>query len=229
MRHNVFTAAYGELAEIPALPLAKYADDAAWGDVVSSSSFLPRVQLMGGNSEMAKEGLIGLGNYALVQDKKNFTDLGKQFDCIAFSYRFKAMRIPGDGTVLSYFNPKSSEFVRIQDDAEKADSGCMYGPEFLVWLPAYKQFATFFFSSKTARRASPNLRVLMDEKRWATCKTELIKKGKNSWHGPVITPCSTPHELPAGEKLLAVAERFANPKDSEVEVAERPPPDARPQ
>lgn len=221
---NPFETVYGELvtadgavAAIPDLPTGKYSEMAAWDEVVTSSSFLPYVQLYGGNSDPVKEGKIAIGNHGLRVAKDQIEDLGKQFDCFAYSWRFKAMRIITGGDVFSYFNPKSEEFQKVVADSETSDSGCMYGPEFLIWIPQLSRFATYFFSSKTARRESPNMKVRMEEKTGCTVKSQLIKAKKHSWHGPVVTLCSAPMVLPDVAKLMPVAERFANPKDSEVE------------
>lgn len=104
----------------------------------------------------------------------------------------------------------------------------MYGIEFLVWLPEKQLFATFYLSSKTARREAPNLKGLLKDRKAATVKSNFIKKGRYSWHGPVVGPCSTPFELPPVADMTAHAERFANPKDSEVESVETAPEEARP-
>ena len=204
------------------LPMAKYTqDDSAFGAIITSAVYLPRIQLFGGNSDLVKEGKIGMGHYGLVRSKDQVDDLGVQFNCCPFSWRFKAVRITEANDVFSYFNPNADEFKAIMVESEQQDSGCMYGVEFLTWIPdPTATFATFFFASKTARRESPNLKQILTNRGAATCKAQLIKKGRFTWHGPVIVPCSTPFELPPSDEIMTQAERFANPKDSEVEKAE---------
>lgn len=219
-----FTLVYGnELvpSELPDLPIQEYAaDEKLLGELITATTFLPRVQLMGGTTELAKQGLIGPGRYALIRSKDSFDDLGQQVVCLPLSMRFKAMRIPGDGNVFSYHNPMTEEFKKVMADSELENSGCMYGLEFLAWFPEQRLFATVYLNSKTNRRQAPAFKALMQEKKGATLKVEFIKKGKHSWHGMVITQCSTPFELPPLEDILLEAERFAKPKDSTVEKAD---------
>lgn len=208
-----------ELANVE-LPAVKYqGDEKQWLDVVSSSAFLPYIQLCGGNSNAVKEGKIPVGHYALFRGKDKLESLTSSYDCLPILWRFKAMKF-GE-TIISYYNPQSNGFKELVNLADNVpDSNCVYGPEFLLWVPSIKGFATMLFGSKTARRESPVLKDLLETKRSATMRSELVKKGKNSWHAPVISPCSTPFEMPSVEDVMAQAERFANPKESEVETAE---------
>lgn len=200
------------------LPANQYAaDDKLWNGVVTASSFLPRVQLFGGNSEAAKQGQIQVGRYGLVRQKDQVIDLSNQFDCIPINWRFKAMRL-ANGSVYNYHNPESPDFRQIIEESAKPDAGCMYGVEFLIWVPSEECFATFFLNSKTARREAPNLKNLL--RNAATLKVQFIKKQKYSWHGPVVTPCSTPITvLPTNEEIIEQNEKFIKVKDSEVEKA----------
>lgn len=195
--------------------VSKYADDKNF-DAVSSGGFLPRLQLMGSSSNAVKESKINQGHYALVKGKDQIEDLTKEVQVIVLAWRPKALEI-GTETVLSVYNPKSEDFNRIALKSEESDSGCMYGPEFLVWVPSQKCFATFFMSSKTARREAPQLKGLMGKA--ATLKAQLIKAKKYAWHGPVVTPCSAPLDLPDMEKAREEALKFNNPPESDTEAA----------
>lgn len=215
-------------------PMSQYTqDDKAWGDVVAAGSFLPYISLYGGNSNACKENLIGIGRYGLVRQKDKIEDLTDEFNVLALAWRYKAMQI-GEG-ILSNYNPKSELFLSIKEKSETKDSGCMYGIEFLFWVPDLPAncFATFYCNSKTSRREAQNIRPFCPapEQMKAdstivpahgplqmTLKTTLIKKGTYRWHGPVATQCSTQFTLPSMEDMMEQAKRFANPKESEVEV-----------
>lgn len=206
-------------------------DDKAWGDVVTAASFLPYISLYGGNSNACKEGKIGVGRYGLVRQKDKIEDLTSEFDVLAIGWRFKAMQIDG-GAIISQYNPKSESFLTIKEKSEIKDSGCMYGIEFLFWVPNLpaRCFATFYCNSKTSRREAQNIRpfcpVGADQIKGteahgplpATLKTQLIKTEKYMWHGPVATQCSTEFNLPTVEEIMEQATKFANPKESEVEA-----------
>lgn len=210
------------------LPVSKYqGDDKQWMDVVSSSSFLPYIQLCGGNSAPAKEGKIPIGHYGLMRGKDSLESLTAEFDCLPCGWRFKAMEF--GAVIRSIYNPKNKEFLDIMHKADNVkESKCVYGPEFLLWIPSKQLFATMLFGSKTARREVPKLKELHDERRAATLKSNLIKTDKYMWHGPVVVPCSTPFNPPDMEDLLDQATRFANPKETEIEAAEPVAESARP-
>lgn len=202
------------------LPMSVAAqDDKMFGEVITAASYLPRVQLFGGNSDAVKEGKIGVGRFGLVRTKDAIEDLTAEVAVFPVTYRFKAIQIL-DGNVLSYHNPKTDEFQDIQAKSEVKDSGCMYGVEFLIWVPSSNTFATFFLSSKTSRRQAGPLRELQQSRQAATLKVELITKGKFKWHGPVVVACSSPINMPPIEEIISQAETFANVKDSVVEKAD---------
>lgn len=204
-----------ELINVNEMGLSKYADDKSF-EQISSVGFLPRVQLMGSNSNAVKEGQIGQGHYALIRGKDQVQDLTKEVPVVVLSWRPKAMEITSE-SVISVYNPKSSEFDRIAKKSEESDSGCMYGPEFLLWVPSLKAFATFFMSSKTARREAPQLKGLLGKA--ALLKSQLIKAKKFAWHGPVVTPCSQPLDLPDLDEAREQAQKFNNPPENETEAA----------
>lgn len=201
-----------EVSNVP----AKY-DDSVFDDIAKSKDYLSRVQVMGGNSDLVKETKIQIGRYALIHNKDSFDDLTTQFDCLAIAWRPKAMDVGGE-QVISVYNHESNEFKRIVEKSDIQNSGCMFGPEFLIWLAAAKQYATFFLSSKSARREAPNMKVLIG--RAATCKIKLIKSRKFSWHSPVIVSCSTPFDVPPTEEMKEQIEKFNNPSESEVETVD---------
>jgi hypothetical protein len=198
------------------MPVAKYADDKSFDIVASGSGFLPRVQLFGGSSGPCKEGKIGIGRFGLVPNKDTIHDLTQQFDCLVIAWRPKAMRI-GGGTVHVVYNPQSEDFKKIQNEADVQDSGCMFGPEFLLVING--KFCTLFMSSKTMRREAPNLRTLVGGA--ATIAARLIKTQRYTWHGPAVSKCSTPlTNLPTVEEIKEQAQKFGNPPEQDVEAAD---------
>lgn len=206
-----------DLVNVADLPMNKYNDDKTWGAIATASSFLKRIQLYTGSSPAIASGLIGPGHFGLVNSKDSIEDLGLSADCLPLSWRFKAMEF-GEA-VISAYNPNSQQFKDIQAKSEVADSGCSYGIEFLIWLPTQKQFVSYFMNSKTSRRKAPDVKGQLG--RPTTIRSELISRGKQKWHGPVITLCSTPFQMPTEEDVLEQATKFANPKESELEPVQQ--------
>jgi hypothetical protein len=185
-------------------------------DITSSGIvYLQRLQLFGSKSDACAEGRIGIGHWGLVNDDV-ITDLGDEADIVLLAYRPKALDTGGE-VIITDYDVQSETFNRIREESFVKDSGCMYGPEFLVYVPSQDAFATYFASSKTARREAKKFRPLLGQA--ATVKSRLIEKGKYKWHGPVILPCSTPMTMPGMEIIKSQIEKFANPPKDEVEVA----------
>lgn len=201
------------LINVEELGIQKY-DDAQF-DKVAAGKFLPRIQFMSSSSEPCKTGGFPVNHYALFKSKTPI-DLTAEVNVLVVSWRPKALRI-GD-SVMAFYDVENAEFKKIVEESDVQDSGCMYGPEFLCYIPAMKEFATFFMGSKSARNESPNLKALMGK--GATLRSQKIQNKKYTWQSPQIVPCSTPFDLPAIEEIKKIAEQFINPPVTEVETVD---------
>jgi hypothetical protein len=177
--------------EVSSIP-AKYDDEAF--DAATSAKYLPRLQLMTSNSGKCK----------------------KSCDVLVVDWRPKALEIGEQ--IVSIFDHESPEFKRIQVEAEGKDSGCMWGPEFLVYVPASGVFATFFMGTKSSRRESPALKALLHKA--ATLTSHEIKTPAFTWYAPQVTKCTTEFDLPDKESLKEVVDKFRSPDATEVERVE---------
>jgi hypothetical protein len=180
-------------------------DDAVFSELAKGSDFLPRIQLYGGNSTIVKQGRFPMAHFALTESKDSIKDLTQEFDCLVISWKPKAMRFSDDG-VLVVHDMKDPDFDKIKKDAEVFGNNCMWGPEFLLYLPSVKKFATFLMKNPTERREAPKLRALLGQS--ATIKSRLIESAKYSWHGPVVLDCATPFEKPPIEDIRIELEKF---------------------
>ncbi len=206
-----------ELISTNEFGISKYGSSEDFDLVATTSSWLPRLQLFGANSDPVKRGQFPMAHWGLVIQKDQLEDLGPEVDVLPISWRPKAMRMgDGNGNPVSYFNPRAQEFLDIQKDSEQQDSGCMFGPEFLIWVPSVRRFATYFMSSKTSRRQAPELRALMGQ--GASLEVQLIETQKYSWHGPVVKRVlGQISELPSLEDVKKYTSSFNNPEDSTIE------------
>jgi len=213
---------------VPNVPAAVGVDDEVMSAVVTATTFLPRLQFCTSSSEVCKEGKIGVNHYALISGEEAI-DLGSSIDALVLSRRLLALDIANkifnytpdvvDGKIT---NPP---FKDIMERADVKDSHCMFGPEFLMWLPEHG-FCTFFMASKTARGESPKLSAIL--KGWAsgdvqvpgaTLKSQKIVK-QYTWFAPVVLPCTTITEFPSEAEYNQQAETFNNPKNTALEVAD---------
>ncbi len=198
--------------ELTGGPLAKH----DFNDVVAGRGYLQRLQLFGSKSDACAEGRIGIGHWGVVGDDV-ITDLGEELDLVILSWRPKALQIDGDSIVTEH-DPTSDLYKKIRELSGVKDSGCMYGPEFLVWIPSQNVFATSFFSSKTARREAKKIGPLVGKA--ATFKCRLIETVRYKWHGPVVVPCSTPLDIPSIEVIKEEIDKFQDPPKSDVEIVD---------
>jgi hypothetical protein len=192
-------------AQVGEIATQKYTEDDL-AIATKSGDWLPRLQLMTSNSKLCKSGKFPVNHYAVI-DSSTTKDMGVEVDVLVIAWRPKALEM-GE-MVISVFDTKSSEFLRIQEKAGQKDSGCMSGVEFLIWIPASKMFVTFFMGTKTSKRDAPALVARL--KMAATLKSKEITSPKYSWFTPVIAPCSTPMDPPDMEDLAAELDKFNNP------------------
>lgn len=202
---------------------SKYGTEVAH-TAVAGASFLPRLQLCQASSNLCKKNKVPNGTYAVLRGKDAVVHLlGEETNIFIASWRPRALRF-GNGTVQSFYNPATPGFKKVEVDSQVKDSGCMFGPEYLVYVPSVNEFCTFHFNNPTMRQSASGM--LPNVGKAVTCRVEFIEKGKNSWHGPVILNCSTPLVLPEDVEafkalLIQHRDKFNNPKESE-ELEEAP-------
>lgn len=184
--------------------------------VAGSSAFLPRLQLFGSSSDACKEGKIPVAHWGIVRGKDQLEDMGKEVNVLVIAGRVKALDLSGEQIVTSY-DRKSATFSDIAERSERPQSKCMFGPEFLVWVPSTGEYATVFLSSKTARGEARSLHARLGKA--ATFKAQLIEGKQFKWHGPVFTACTTPFDLPDLEGVKVQAEKFLKPPTDGPELA----------
>jgi len=189
-------------------------DEQTFNDMSAGGS-LPRVQLMIASASACKSGEFPINHYALIKNQ-NKTDLGKEIDIIVIAWKPKAMDTSGDEVIVSH-KPKTPLFDSIVAKSAIKDSGCMQGPEFLIYVPTVKKYATFFLGTKSARREASN--VLGRLGKAATLKSRNVQWKGFDWYAPVCIACTGAFELPATEEIIAQANKFNTDTDSELEEA----------
>lgn len=204
-----------------AIPVSKYADDQTLNDIAKSANWLPRMQLMQSGTKLVKQKKAEQGTLCIVKNKDSVINLGEMVDLWVISWRPCAVRV-ADDDVVSFYNPKDPEFLSIVDEA-KADSqsGCMYGPQFLVFVPAHEIYCGFHCNNPTLRNVAEEIAGLCRKgPAKATFESHLIEGKKYSWFGVKANPCSAMLTAPEPEMLMSQASEFANPPERLLEVTE---------
>jgi hypothetical protein len=220
-------------ANLSQLPSTQLGSDAAFDDLSKGGEFLARLQLYSKGSAINK-GLISPGHWGIPEGDEEVTDLGPSVDLLPLARRPKAIDLGDKDAIVVDYDMASDEFKRIADAAMEQDSGCMYGPSFLVIERSTGRFLEWFCGTKSTRSVAKRIYTylpLTEEDIKArgvkaephgplpfTMKIKLVERKRFSWHVPVVVKCSTPFaNLPPTDKVIQEIQRFINPKDTGVE------------
>lgn len=193
--------------------------DAAAMESISAgdSKFLPRLQLMTTRSEKVEIDGFPANHFALVEGQ-NYKDLGESVDVLLITWRPKALDMSGED-IISCYDPKFDKdnqptgiFKEIQTKAGVRDSKCMYGPEYLVWIPSIKKYGTFFCGSITLRYEAPAFTLRVGNS--ATLRPILIKPKKSKpYYSTKVYDCTTVFDLPVDKEMKKIAAEFLDPQE----------------
>lgn len=185
-----------------------------------SSEYLPRLQQMTSNSDKCKSGEFPINHYAFIAGE-NYEDLGKQLDVLFLAWQPLAMDT-SSGSPLYFYNQNSPNFLKTQQKSGVQDSGCMYGPNFLVWIPQLQKFATFFAGTKSLRRDAAAFDSFLKQGAFCTLEMTQRKTPKYTWFSTAASKCNASYDMPPADEATAKAiKMFQDAKDSEVELADQ--------
>jgi hypothetical protein len=194
-------------------------------------SFFPRIQLYTKGSAI-DQGLIRPGHYG-IPDGEAVIDLGPAIDVVPLAVLEKALDVSNRDKIVTVFGEDKPEFARIKADSEVADSGCMYGPVFLVLERTTGKFYELFANSKSSRReleklknylpvndtAAAQLGIEARNAAPANLSAKFVKKPRYSWHAPVACPSNASFtKIPDLKVVIESIQQFldqANPKTAE--------------
>lgn len=199
----------------------------------SGGGFTKRLQLVT-KGKLVDQGLVKPGHYAIPISDEEATDLGASVDVLVCAVRHKALDTNEKPPVAAY-DQSSELYQTIKERAGEKNSGCMYGPSFLVYERSSAQFLEIFFGNASGRQEAGNLAAFLpisEEQakaagpkfkaqgpQAATLTAKYIKRPKYAWHAPVVGKCSTPFDdLPSAEEFVNQITKFLNPKEDGPEV-----------
>lgn len=190
----------------------------------SDFDFLPRIQLVtkGKYVDLRK---IDSGNYGVPQGEDEILNLGDSIDILPLAVRNKALDTNSDPPVAVY-DATDPLYTEIRDRAGEKDSGCMYGPSFLVFERNTAEFYELFLGNKSGRVESKKFEPYLPVSETQAAKfgveakgptpltlTSKYIQGRYNWHVPVVGRCSTPIDnLPDDAIVVAQVTRFFETK-----------------
>lgn len=202
-------------AMAPALPQ----EDQLLEKGLLGGKYLPQLRLCSSGA-LVTDHNIKPGNYCLVQGD-NVENLGAKVDFIPLTHRAKA--VDYEAGVNSY-DMDSNVFMDIKDRAGEKDSGCVYGLEFLAWLPSCEKFVVMFCNSASLRRASSG--ILAREFKGVHGESNMVegKKKNQKWAVPVWSDIDPEIQLniPEADKVKEQITKFLEEakKSDDVELAD---------
>lgn len=219
------------------LPATSMGSDETFDEISKGADFLGRLQLFGRGKYIDK-GLIRPGRWGVPESADDVIDLGAEVDVLPLARRPKALDM-NDKPPISVYDETSDEFKRIRAQSEVKNSGCQFGPSFLVIERTTGRFLELFLGAPThrpeAKKIYPNLPVTeADIERLKaagkdvtglephgplpiTLASKYIQK-EFSWYVPVVRPCSTPFaKLPPMEKIVEEIRKFLSQKSEVVD------------
>ncbi len=199
------------------------------------TDFLRRIQLYSKGPNIDR-GLIGGGHFGVPMSKTEITDLSAAIDLLIIERRPKAIDMSDTDNLIITYDSTSEEFRRIEEASATRDSGCCFGPSYLVYERTTGKFYEFFCGSKSARIESSNINAYLpvtpemikagatkeEEVRGpkpCTLRAELVDNGRFTWHVAKPEDCLTPFELlPTLDDLNKEVAKFLTPDENEVEA-----------
>lgn len=225
------------------LPSTSVLDVKAFDDMAKGGGFLPRLQLFNASSKAVSRpgSKFKAGHYGVIRGKDDGVDFGPSVDILALLRRPKAIDT-SDKPAVSVYDMSHPDFARIKADSEIKDSGCQWGPSFLVIIRGFG-LAEFFLGSSTFRPEAQKLYPFLPHSQAdidalaaankkidglvphgplpCTLRTNYIE-AKHSWYVPVVVECSLPFtqaDMPQPADMKKEVEKFLNIK-REVEAEE---------
>ena len=208
---------------------------AALDNLSQGSDFLKRIQLYSKGKHVDKK-LVEAGNFGIPLSTEKINQLGETIDVLIIERRAKAIDMSDLENLIITYDSTSDEFMRIESASTTKDSGCSYGPSYLVFERVTGKFYEFFCGSKSARIESSAINAYLpvteamieagvtDEKKVrgpkpCTLRAHLIETPRFTWHVPQAEDCLTPFaKLPNVEQIAEEVNKFRNPDEPELEV-----------
>ena len=207
------------------LPVVSQQTLEAVDDVSQSQDFLPRIQLItkGKYVDMQK---IPPGHWGIPLKGDDITDLGESVDLLPFAARSKALDVSDKEAIVAVYDVEDPEFQRIRTAPK--NTGCMWGPSFLVLERSTGKLYELFLGNKSGRAEAGKMKPFLPVEGRPyplPCTVNIrYKKGKDyGWHVPVIIKCSEPFDpekcVPP-EKVLKEIEKFMHPEEGTKKAEE---------
>lgn len=187
-------------------------NETALEEGIGSGDYIPYIMLHADNGKFRPD--IEGGLFILVRDQKPEV-LASTIDVFLLEYRMLAMKYGSWGQDREY-DTETDKWAFFKKNAnskiQEADGSRYYwGVEYLMYLPASEEIATFYCNNPTQRRAAKEqLKTKMRVQLTFTAKW--IEGPQHQWWGFNVTPCDVQYKPGDLAEVTKRIEEFKNPE-----------------
>jgi hypothetical protein len=198
---------------------------------MASSGFLQYLSLMVGTSKPCITGEVPINVFALRGGPKTIAlDVEtKETDAVLCALRFSWTNSK-EGLFL-FSNTATNRqdangetvcplCLEIEGNSRKKNSGCFYGPDFLIWIPGEECFASFSLSSYSARREAASFGGFLGKGVTLFPRKLHSKKEDKDYYIPGVRACSSIDPMPTPEVLKDEIGKFLLAPSTDVKAAD---------
>jgi hypothetical protein len=190
-------------------------------EVSKGADFLPRIQLIT-KGKYVDTGKIGAGHWGIPQPGgEDIIDLGVEIDVVPLFARAKALDVSDKEAIIAVYKTDDPEFQRIKDAPK--NTGCMWGPSYLVLERSTGKMYELYFGNKSGRQEAGKLIPFLETLAPASLSIRYKKTPDYGWHVPVVRKCSEPFDsanCPSDKDIKAEIEKFKSPEKGTEKVPE---------
>lgn len=174
----------------------------------SAASFVPALRLYTMASKEVKGRKIAPDTYAIPK-KDGFQDiLGTQVDVWPIDWKYTALDTkPASGRIKPEHDPESAAYKALVKRSNEVNSGCIHGPEILVYIPSVDKFATFHLASKSAQNLWADIQPKLANEP-IRLGSKFIEGSEFSWTAPTVEECDPSLAMPTTEQCVAAQAKF---------------------
>lgn len=193
----------------------------------SAFGFIGRIQFQSASSKLCKSGKVPVNSFCFIKSGDEAIVLGQKVDILPLAVRPCAIDTSNSEKPIFCYHPNVDEngaftglFKDIADRSATQNSGCLYGPEYLIWIPELKEFGTFLWSSMTMRNDAYTMYALRGKP--ALLTSHVIKNNKyGDYYSPITKPTETVFtDLPTRAQVQEELAKFTAAKDTQVDVVD---------
>ncbi|KPK54274.1 MAG: hypothetical protein AMS22_06110 [Thiotrichales bacterium SG8_50] len=215
-----------------ALPTTELVTAEQMDELSKGVDYLQRLQLIT-KGKYVDTGKIKPGHYGIpLPGGEEIDDLGSSIDILPLAVRAKALDMSDREAVVAVYDMSTPEFQDIKARSGEQDSGCMWGPSFLVVERSTGRCFEFFMGTKSSRAVSGDLINFLPVSEATAAKQGIdahgplpctltvryAKRGSWGWHVPVVNKCSEPFtKTPSLDVLREEMRKFIEVKDNGVQ------------